>query len=77
MAAVRMGKRHQDGFARGYIYGALATGIGAIAIMLLADWFLPFVYNIGFEGFQASVLAWLFLGGVIALEPMAAAREES
>jgi hypothetical protein len=29
---------------------------------------LPFVYNIGFTGFRASVLAWLFLGGLISLE---------
>ena len=38
--------------------------------MLLADWILPFVYNIGFPGFQASVLVWLFLGGLVALENM-------
>jgi hypothetical protein len=29
---------------------------------------LPFVYNIGIAGFRASMLAWLFLGGLVALE---------
>ena len=34
----------------------------------LGDWFLPFVYNIGIAGFRASVLGWLFLGGLLAME---------
>lgn len=43
--------------------------------MLLADWILPFVYNIGFPGFQASVLVWLFMGGLVALEQIEAKAE--
>ena len=35
---------------------------------LLADWFLPFVYNIGLAGLRASILGWVFLGGLVALE---------
>ena len=42
--------------------------VGALVLMLFADWILPHVYNIGFPGFQASVLLWVFLGGLIALE---------
>ena len=57
-----------EGFSAGYVNGMLATGVGALVLMLLADWILPFVYNIGFPGFQASVLVWLFLGGLVALE---------
>jgi hypothetical protein len=34
----------------------------------LADWFLPFVYNIGFSGFRAAMYAWLFLGGLVSIE---------
>ncbi len=48
--------------------GMLATLAGIVVIMLLLDWFLPFVYNVGFPGFQASVLVWLFLGGLVAIE---------
>jgi hypothetical protein len=60
--------RHAEGFLAGYVNGMLAVGAGSLVIMALADWILPFVYNIGFEGFQASVLVWLFIGGLAALE---------
>jgi len=56
------------GFAAGYVNGMLAAWAGALALMLFADWVLPFVYNIGFPGFQASVLVWLFLGGLVSLD---------
>jgi O-antigen ligase len=65
-------KRHTGDFAAGYVNGMLAAGAGALVIMLLADWILPFVYNIGFPGFQASVLVWLFMGGLVALEQIEA-----
>jgi hypothetical protein len=67
---LRLRKRYASGFAAGYVTGMLAAGVGALVIMMLADWILPFVYNIGFPGFQASVLVWLFLGGLVALENM-------
>lgn len=64
---LRLHRRHPTGFASGYVNGMLAAGAGSLVIMLLADWILPFVYNIGFPGFQASVLVWLFMGGLVAL----------
>ena len=68
---LRLRARFTEGFAAGYVNGMLAVGVGSLVIMLLADWILPFVYNIGFPGFQASVLVWLFLGGLVALENLA------
>lgn len=65
---LRLRARFAEGFAAGYVNGMLAAGAGALVLMLFADWILPFVYNIGFPGFQASVLVWLFLGGLVALE---------
>ncbi|MDI9548515.1 MAG: O-antigen ligase family protein [Chloroflexota bacterium] len=65
---LRLYRRYQEGFTAGYVNGMLAAGAGSLVIMLLADWILPFVYNIGFPGFQASVLVWLFLGGLVAIE---------
>ncbi|HHW85380.1 MAG TPA: O-antigen ligase family protein [Chloroflexi bacterium] len=67
---LRLRRRYTVGFAAGYVNGMLAAGAGSLVIMALADWILPFVYNIGFPGFQASVLVWLFLGGFVALENM-------
>ncbi len=66
----RLRRRYTQGFAAGYVNAALAAGAGSLVIMAFADWILPFVYNIGYHGFQASVLVWLFLGGLVALENM-------
>lgn len=66
----RLHRRYSTGFAAAYVNGMLAAGVGALVLMAFADWILPFVYNIGFQGFQASVLLWLFLGGLVALENM-------
>jgi hypothetical protein len=49
----------------------LGAWFAIMTIMALADWFLPFVYNLGFEGFQSSILIWMFFGGIVALEQMA------
>jgi hypothetical protein len=64
----RLGERLRHGFVAGYVHGMLALLVASLALMLFADWILPFVYNIGFPGFQASVLVWLFLGGLVAVE---------
>ena len=65
---IRLRQRQRTGFAAGYVNGMLALGLASLALMMFADWILPFVYNVGFDGFQASVLVWLFLGGLVTLE---------
>lgn len=64
----KMMNRLPDGFARSYVYGALAGVVGTLVAAFLVDWVLPFVYNIGFNGFRASVLPWIFMGGMVAIE---------
>lgn len=64
----RVSRRHTAGFTGAYVNGMTAAWVGSLTVMLLADWLLPFVYNIGFPGFQASLLVWLFLGGLVALD---------
>lgn len=66
----RLRKRYPSGFAGGYVNAVLACGAASLVLMIFADWILPFVYNIGFPGFQASVLVWLFMGGLVALDNM-------
>jgi hypothetical protein len=63
----RLRPRAPDGFALGYIHGALAGLVGSLVAGLLGDWILPFVYNVGFFGFRASLFTFLFLGGLVAL----------
>ena len=65
---LRLRKYFKDDFASGYVNGMVGMWAGVMVIMALADWFLPFVYNIGFQGFQASVLVWMFFGGLLSLE---------
>ena len=71
--------RHKfsDGFSRGYVHAAMAGLAGMLLAGFLGDWLLPFVYNIGITGFRASVLGWLFLGGLVALEQIATRRAAS
>jgi hypothetical protein len=63
-------------FSQAYVYGALGGLAGTLASMMLADTFLPFVYNIGFTGFRSSVLGWMFLGGLVALYYETRKRQE-
>ena len=58
----------RTGFEQAYVNACLAGLAGSLVAGMLGDWFLPFVYNIGIAGFRASVLGWLFLGGLVALE---------
>jgi O-antigen ligase len=67
-AVARRQEDQSPGFQRGYVHGTLAGLVATSVSMLLADWFLPFVYNTGFPAFRSSVLAWMFLGGLVALE---------
>ncbi len=66
----RLRNRVPPGFAQAYVYGALGGWAGTLASGILVDWFLPFAYNIALRGFRASVLVWLFIGGLASIEQM-------
>lgn len=66
----RMRSQVPEGFPRAYVIGALGGLVGTLALGLLGDWVIPFVYNIGLEGFRSSMFAFLFLGGLVALARM-------
>ncbi len=63
------------GFARAYVYAGLAGLVGTLSAAMFGDWVVPFVYNVGFSGFRASVYSWIFLGGLVALEKIVSPRE--
>lgn len=63
--------RHPVGegtFAQAYVYGVMGGLVGAAVSAMLGDWVLPYVYNITIEGLRASIFAWLFWGGLLAIE---------
>jgi O-antigen ligase len=64
----RLLPRFEGDFRAGYVYGTVGGLAGTLVAMMLVDWFLPYVYNVGFPGFRTSALAWMFLGGLVALE---------
>jgi O-antigen ligase len=73
----RLRNRVPAGFAQAYVYGVLGSLGGTLVAAALADWILPFVYNIGLNGFRGSILAWLFLGGLVSIEQMVRRQTQS
>ena len=63
-------RRLPGGFARAYAYSVFAGIIATLVAAYLGDWVLSFVYNVGLPGFRASILPWIFMGGVIAIDQM-------
>ncbi len=63
-------KAAPEGFARAYAYGAFGGLVATVAAGMLGDWFLPFVYNVGITGMRSSILGWVFLGALVAMEQM-------
>lgn len=57
-----------EGFGKAYAYGIFASVFGLLLAAFLGDWLLPFTYNVGLAGVRASVLTWVFVGGLIAIE---------
>lgn len=58
------------GFAYAFVVASLGGLAGTVFSGMLGDWVLPYVYNIGVDGMRASILAWLFLGGMLVLEQL-------
>jgi hypothetical protein len=65
------------GFQQAYVYGALGGLVATLVAGMLGDWIIPFFYNITLGGFRASILGWLFLGGLVVLEQMLKKQRES
>lgn len=74
--AWRLKSEPRSWFARAYAVGVLGGIAGSLVAAALADWIVPFVYNIGIQGFRSSLLFWFFLGGALALRRLALAGVE-
>lgn len=74
--AWRLTRQLSDGFKKAYAYGVFAGICATILAAFMGDWVLPFVYNVGLAGFRASILPWIFMGGVISLEQIVRQNSE-
>lgn len=61
-------KTVEEGFSRAYVIGVMAGLAGTLVAGMLGDWIFPFVYNIGVRGIQASILGWIFMGGLVVIQ---------
>lgn len=68
LLALRLRNQVSEGFTRVFVIGAIGGLAGTLTAGMLGDWIIPFVYNIGMEGYRASVLAWIFLGALVMIE---------
>jgi hypothetical protein len=75
--AYRLMNQLPEGFAKAYAYGIFASVFGSLMASFLVDWLLPFAYNIGLDGVRASVLPWIFFGGLIAIEQIYLANQKT
>lgn len=66
--AYRLMNQLPEGFAKAYAYGVFASVFGSLMAAFLVDWLLPFAYNIGLDGVRASILPWIFFGGLVSIE---------
>ena len=63
----RLRQRVPVGFTQAYVYGVIGGLAGTLVAATMADWLVPFVYNVGMQGFRSSVLGWIFLGGLVSV----------
>ncbi len=65
-----------DPFGAALATGVFAGIIGLLVAMALGDWFIPFVYNQTIAGFDHTVVSWLCIGMLVALDAMSSAPQE-
>ena len=69
--------RDMEGFVPAYVYGVSGGLVTTVVAAMLGDWVLPYVYNITIRGMRASMLPWLFFGGLIALNYILDRQEQA
>ncbi len=74
--ARRVLRSTDPGFEQAYVLGVIGGLSGTLVAGMLGDWVIPFVYNVGLDGLRASLLGWLFLGGLVALDQIRASAHQ-
>ncbi len=65
----------KGGFLQAYVYGTFGGIVATFAAGMLGDWLLPYVYNATIRAMRTSILPWLFMGGLVAVEQILLARQ--
>jgi O-antigen ligase len=60
-------KEKLTAFEHSFTIAVLGGLTASLVAAMLGDWIIPFIYNIGMEGFRSAVLGWLFFGGLLFL----------
>jgi hypothetical protein len=68
LLGLRLRNKTMDGFSQAYVIGVLGGLAGTLIAGMFGDWIIPFIYNVGVRGFRTSVIAWMFLGGLVVIE---------
>ncbi len=66
----------EGGFEQAYVYGMIGGIVATFAAGMLGDWFLPYVYNATIRSLRTSIMPWLFMGGLLALEQILLQRQK-
>jgi hypothetical protein len=64
----------RGGFLYAFVIGAFGGLVATFVSGMLGDWFLPYVYNATIRSLRTSILPWLFMGGLVAVEQILRAR---
>ena len=65
---LRLRNKALNGFSHAYVIGVLGGLAGTMIAGMFGDWIIPFVYNVGVRGFRTTVIAWMFMGGLVVIE---------
>lgn len=65
-----------EGFPRAYALGAIGGLGGTLIAAFLGDWVIPFIYNVGLNGFRSAIFSWVFLGGMVAMYLILSQRDK-
>lgn len=66
--------RRLSGFMRALVLSVFGGLVGTLVAGMLADWVLPYVYNITLSGMRDAIPGWIFMGAALSLHRIAAGR---
>ena len=77
LLGLRLRNKVLDGFSQAYMIGVLGGLAGTLIAGMFGDWIIPFVYNVGVRGFRTSVIAWMFMGGLVVIERIYSNKDQN